>query len=67
MVHDKHKEEDRSRKETAPVKPDPETENTTDPQKKMEGPVSSLMRDTGHQFDSNKSKEEADRERDEHM
>ena len=67
MAHDKNKQEDRSDKTTAPVKPDRETLNTTDPQKNMEGPVSSLMHGTGHTFESNKTKEEADRERDEHM
>lgn len=29
--------------EDAPVKPDPETLHTTDPQDKMEGPVSSIV------------------------
>ncbi len=67
MAHDNKNHEDRSNKETAPVKPEEETLNTTDPQKNMEGPVSSLMHGTGHKFDTNKSKEEADRERDEHM
>ena len=67
MAHDKIKQEDRSDKTTAPVKPDRETLNTTDPQKNMEGPVSSVMHGTGHTFESNKTKEEADRERDEHM
>lgn len=45
------------------AKPDPETLHTTDPQKKMEGPVSSLMHDTGEAFDNDKSKEQADDKR----
>ena len=48
-------------------KPDAETLHTSDPQEKMEGPVSSTMHKAGEAFDSGKSKEEADRERDSHM
>jgi hypothetical protein len=47
----------------APVKPEPETLHTTDPQKKMEGPVSSLMHGAGKTFDTDESKEEADRKK----
>lgn len=49
----------------APVKPEPETLHTTDPQEHMEGPVSSLMqniKETGEKNDQ-QSKEEADKER----
>lgn len=46
-------------------KPEPETLHTTDPQEHMEGPISSLMHSTGHSFDSDKSKKEADDEKDE--
>ena len=49
----------------AAVKPDPETLHTTDPQKHMEGPVSSLMHNTGDSFDSKESKPEADRKKEE--
>ena len=45
-------------------KPDPETLHTTDPQKEMEGPVSSLMHDTGKAFNTDTTKKEADKERD---
>ncbi|HEV7330395.1 MAG TPA: hypothetical protein VGN63_05090 [Flavisolibacter sp.] len=45
-------------------RPDTETLRTTDPQENMEGPVSSTMHKTGEAFDSDESKEEADRERD---
>ena len=35
--------EDKKPNSDAPVKPDPETLNTTDPQKEMKGPLSSFM------------------------
>ena len=44
-------------------KPEPETLHTTDPQEHMEGPISSLMHSTGHSFDSDKTKKEADEEK----
>lgn len=49
------------------LKPDPGTTHTTDPQKNMEGPVSSSMKDIGEAFDTNESSEEADEERDRKM
>lgn len=49
------------------LKPDAETLHTTDPQKNMEGPVSSVMHKTGEAFESKESQSEADRKRDEHM
>ncbi len=48
-------------------KPDPGTTHTTDPQKNMEGPVSSLMHGTGEAFNTSETKKEADEERDSHM
>lgn len=45
-------------------KPDPETLHTTDPQEHMKGPVSSLMHQTGEGFETDKTKEEADEEKD---
>lgn len=47
--------------------PDHKTLHTTDPEKKMEGPVSSVTRKTGEAFDSDESKENADQRRDEKM
>ena len=44
----------------APIKPDPETLNTTDPQEHMEGPVSSLMHEAGEAFESDKAEREAE-------
>jgi hypothetical protein len=49
------------------TQPDPETLHTTDPQENMEGPVSSLMHDTGGAFDSDKTAKEADEERDRNL
>lgn len=49
------------------LKPEPETLHTTDPQENMEGPVSSLMHETGKTFDTDETKKEADKEKDENM
>jgi hypothetical protein len=43
----------------AAMKSDPATLNTTDPQEHMEGPVSSLMHETGEVFESEDSEKEA--------
>ncbi len=43
--------------EDAPVKPDPETLHTTDPQEEMEGPVSSLVQASKEVIEEN-SKEQ---------
>jgi hypothetical protein len=48
-------------------KPDAETLHTTDPQEKMEGPVSTTMHKAGEAFDTDQTKEEADREHDASM
>lgn len=48
-------------------KPDEETLHKTDPQDNMKGPVSSTMHKAAEGFETKKSKEEADKERDEHM
>ena len=47
--------------------PDPETLNTTDPQEHMKGPLSSTMRGTGEAFETEETKDEADREKEEKM
>ena len=39
------KEADKKNNENSPLKPDPETLHTTDPQEHMEGPVSSLVQE----------------------
>lgn len=45
------------------VQPEPETLHTPDPQKEMEGPVSSIMQKIKGAFDPNISKEDADKEK----
>jgi hypothetical protein len=62
----KKKKEDE--KEPA-IKPDPETLDTTDPQEKMKGPISSLVQGVKEEVEENdkESKEEATKKRDEHM
>ncbi len=57
---------DKDNKDAA-VKPEPETLHTTDPQEKMEGPISSLMHKTGKTFETDETKKEADKEKDENM
>lgn len=49
------------------IKPDPETLHTTDPQKNMEGPLSSLMHKTGKSLENDQTKEEADEEKEKNM
>lgn len=53
--------------ENAPVKPDPETLHKTDPQENMKGPVSSAMHKTAKTFETDKSQEQANKERDKNM
>ena len=47
--------------------PDTETLHKTDPQENMKGPISSLMHDTGEQFDTEETKEKADAEKEKDM
>ena len=60
-----NKAKDREKKET-PLKPDPETLHTTDPQENMEGPVSSVMQNIKEEAEENdeETKQEADRKKD---
>ena len=64
MVNEKKGKNDN---EDASLTPNPETLHKTDPQDNMEGPVSSLMHQTGGAFDTDESKEEAEEERDKNM
>lgn len=66
MATDKENQEKKQQEEPA-LKPDEETLHTPDPQKEMEGPVSTLMHKTGHSFKSDKTKEEAEEERSKNM
>jgi hypothetical protein len=56
-----------SRQDGKTSQPDKETLHKTDPQKNMDGPMSSPTRETGGLFDSNESKKEADERREERM
>jgi hypothetical protein len=47
--------------------PDEETLHTKDPQKNMEGPVSSAMHGLGDAFETDETKKEADEKREENM
>jgi hypothetical protein len=51
----------------AAVRPDRETLNTTDPQENMKGPVSSTMHEAGKGFDTEETKREADKKKEERM
>ncbi len=46
--------------EDAPIKNDPGTENTTDPQEHMEGPLSSLMQRGKEKFEENDEKDKSE-------
>jgi hypothetical protein len=66
-MNDERKNNPSGENEKLTPKPDPETLHTTDPQENMQGPVSSLMHKTGESFDTDETKEEADREKDRGM
>ncbi|MGZ3839624.1 MAG: hypothetical protein ACXVMS_04430 [Flavisolibacter sp.] len=58
---------DKGKDKEPAFKPDAGTLHTNDPQKNMEGPVSSMVHKTGEAFESKESQGEADRKREEHM
>lgn len=64
---DNNTEKNKSQDQEKSLKPDAETLHTTDPEKNMEGPVSSSTRKMGQPFDTDETKEEADNRRDGHM
>ena len=61
------KDRDNNNPQNDASKPDEGTLHRTDPQKNMEGPVSSMMHDTGEKFDTDESKAEAEKKKDENM
>ena len=62
---DKKNEELRDQKnENSSTHPDRETLHTTDPQEHMKGPVSSPTKNTGHAFETDETREEAEKVRD---
>ncbi len=54
-------------KKDAPLKPDPETLHTTDPQENMEGPISSVMQNIKEGAEDDETKESADKKKDKNM
>ena len=66
MTTDINKNKENS-EEKKSLPPDEKTLHTPDPQEKMEGPVWSPMHKLGEGFDTNESKKEADKKRDERL
>ena len=67
-MHNKNNRETEISKDSiVSPKPDPGTLHTPDPQENMEGPVSSPMHGIGEAFDTDKSRREADEEREKNM
>ena len=58
--NDKTKDGDKSK---SPLKPDPGTLHTTDPEEHMEGPVSSVMQDIKEKAEKNDSGKKKDKKR----
>ena len=68
MLNEKmDKDNQKNNKEDVSLKPDPETLKKTDPQENMEGPVSSLMHKSGKGFDTEETREEAEKKRDKNL
>lgn len=53
--------------EDASLKPDPQTLHKTDPQDNMEGPISSLMHKSGEGFDTDETREDAEKKKDKNL
>ena len=58
------KEKDKTK---SALKADKKRLDKTDPQENMEGPVSSFMKEAGENFDSKKTQQQADKEKNEKM
>lgn len=67
MINRNEEINDRKEQQNEPLQTRASTNQVSDPQKEMKGPVSSTIKKTGEAFESNKSKRDADRERDDHM
>jgi hypothetical protein len=67
MENEKAKKDNTASENKDGIQPDSETLHTTDPQKHMEGPISSLMHKTGEGFKTDKSQKQADQEKEENM
>ncbi len=60
-------DKNQQKEEKNSIQPDLQTVHTTDPQKHMEGPVSSLMHETGESFETNETQEEVNDEKEKNM
>ena len=58
------RDKERKGKKDASLKPDPETLHKTDPQEKMEGPISSIVQNIKEGAEDDESKESADKRKD---
>ena len=56
----KKKKQQKQGNEDAPIKNDPGTESTTDPQEHMEGPLSSIMQKGKEKFKENDEKDKSE-------
>lgn len=63
MAPRKDEKKDKEKKDTPLKKPDPETLHTTDPQEKMEGPVSSIMQNIKEEAEENEEKDKKDKKK----
>lgn len=61
MADEKPESNKQDNNKDASVKPDHETLETTDPQEHMKGPLSSLMQKMEDTFDTNETREEAEK------
>jgi len=67
IMNREDKDREQRQNESASPKPDPETLHTTDPQENMEGPISSLMHNTGEAFETDETKRDAEEKKEDKM
>lgn len=60
MINENNEKPAQDTNEPSAIKPEPETLHTPDPQKKMDGPVSSSIKSVGEIFDTDETKDEED-------
>lgn len=63
MTNQKDDKSKKKEKNDSALKPDPETLHTTDPQEKMEGPVSSIMQSIKEEAEENEEKDKEDKKK----
>jgi len=68
MANEQDEKKSVKKEDSSTVQPQPETLHTTDPQEEMKGPISSIMQGVKDGFENkDKSKEEADKEKEKDM